>query len=330
MSDRQADSAGQFALNLLSGADDKLHGLDWYPIVKKEFADTVRTRALLLLTGLFLTLFVLPLAITLYTGLGGDAAAAVTALVQGLAVRLLSVIVPISAIALTYAAISGERQRGSLKILLSLPYTRRDVVVGKLFGRFFALAAPLVGTLLLQVLVVLPEAESGFQARTVVVLIGLTLLLALSFVGFTLGASAATSTTRRSLITAGGVWVYLFALWNSVSSGVGGLLRDRTGLDEELTLKIELFVKLLNPTQAYQTLLQSLGSADVTVAQARASMFGSIFGGQSSLIRQQAAAQTLSESVPWYLSDPVAVVVLLGWCVVPVVIGYGLFARADL
>ncbi|MFC6974665.1 ABC transporter permease subunit [Halomicroarcula sp. GCM10025709] len=330
MSDRQADTAGQFVLDLLAGADDRLHGLDWYPIVKKEFSDTVRTRSLLLLTGLYLALFVLPLIVTLYTDLGGQAATAVTALVQGIAVRLLSVIVPISAIALTYAAISGERQRGSLKILLSLPYTRRDVVVGKLFGRFFVLGAPLVGTLLLQVLVVLPEAESGFQARTVAVLIGLTLLLALSFVGFTLGASAATSTTRRSLIAAGGIWVYLFALWNSVSRGIGGLLRDRTGLEQALTLKLELFVKLLNPTQAYQTLLQSLASSETTVAQARASMFGSLLGGRSSLIRQQAAAQTLSESVPWYLSDPMAVAVLLLWCVVPVAIGYGLFARADL
>jgi len=322
-------SAGAAALSALSGADDRLHELDWYPVVKKEFADTIRTRAIVILSVLYLAMFVLPLVVLLYTDLGQIAQVA-SFLLGSQITSILSVIVPISAIALTYAAVSGERQRGSLKLLLSQPYTRRDVVVGKFWGRFLALAAPLAGALVLQYLVALPEAGSDLDLTVIAATIGLTLLLGLTFTGFTLGASAATSTTQRSLIVAGGIWVYMFALWNSVSRGVGTLLRDNTDIGQETVLKLELFVKLVNPTQAYQTLLTSWAAADATVAQARAAMFGGLLGGRGARLRQQVAAQVLENSVPWYLSDAAAVGVLLFWCVVPVLIGLSLFSKADL
>jgi ABC-2 type transport system permease protein len=317
------------AQNVLTDIDTRLGEIAWYPLVKKEIADTVRTRAILVLSALFFVMFVLPVLLAQYTDLG-QAVETVTALLQLLTTRMLSVLVPIAAIALTYGAISGERQRGSIKLLMALPYTRRDVLIGKLVGRFLALAAPVLAVIILQVVLILPEVGTDLDLRFVGVLLGMTLLLALSFVSLALGASAGTTTTQRSLLVAGGVWVYFFALWNSVSQGVRTILIDHLAMEQAQAVKFQLFVKLLNPTQAYQSLLRSLGSADATVAAARASLYGGLLGGRAGLLKQQNAQQILADGVPWYLTDAAAFGVLILWIIVPLYMGYQLFEGADL
>jgi ABC-2 type transport system permease protein len=44
-------------------------------------------------------------------------------------------IVPVLALVASYLAIAGERESGTLKLLLGMPPTRREVVLGKLLGR---------------------------------------------------------------------------------------------------------------------------------------------------------------------------------------------------
>jgi len=47
----------------------------------------------------------------------------------------MSFFVPMLGLAISYAAIAGERDSGSIKLLLSLPNSRRDVILGKFIGR---------------------------------------------------------------------------------------------------------------------------------------------------------------------------------------------------
>ncbi|AJF25928.1 MULTISPECIES: ABC transporter permease [Haloarcula] len=301
---------------------------DWYPIVKKEFADMIRTRAVLVLAIIFLTGLVLFPIIALYSPLGSNAKAASGVLnLVVTSPRVLSVIIPIAAIGFTYTAISGERERGSLKILMSLPYTRKDVIIGKLIGRYLSIATTLVVIFVLQILVFLPEAGSDIALGFYSKLYGLTLVLALTFIGFSLGASAATATAKRSLMVAAGIFLYLFALWGRAARGTGSLLQEHANVASATSIKIELFLKLLNPTRAYQVLVQSTTNSEATVAQVRAQM---VSGGILSAGREQQAFNILEGAVPWYLSDPFAFVILLAWCIVPLAIGYQLFNGADL
>lgn len=300
---------------------------DWYPIVKKEFADSIRTRALVLLSVLYLAVMVFPPIVILYTDLGGGAEGA-SAILITLTPQILSVLVPLTGIALTYAALSGERQRGSLKLLLSLPYTRKDVVLGKLFGRFIAIATPLAAVIVLQTLVILPELGSDLDFGNLAALTSVSLLLALSFVGLSLGASAATSTTRRSLLVAAGIWLYLYLIWDRAAGGIFTLLQEHANVEQATALKVELFVKMLSPIAAYNTLLNSLAGGMSTV-EARIAMFRG-FGGFLPTPKEQLAAEVLGDAVPWFLSDPVAVVALLFWCLFPLFMGYRVFSEADL
>lgn len=313
----------------LAPVDTALRRIDWWPIVKKEFADTIRSRALIIYAVVLLSLFVLPIAIGLYTDIGG-AVQGLSALLLSGQLWLLSVVVPLAAIAFGYAAISGERERGSIKLLLSQPYDRRDVVLGKLVGRFLAVAVPLVGVFAVQLVSVLPSSQELPGLENYAILVALSCLLALVFVGLAVGASAATRTRRRSLAVTGGLWAYMFLLWNSVANGLPTLLNDTIGLSEVTRSELLLVVKLLSPAQAFQSLFRSL--TEFTAVEARATMVGNVFlqGRQQAGLRRGMILEQLGESVPWYLTDAAAVVMLALWLVVPIAIGYAAFRAADL
>lgn len=339
---------GEKLAGLFEPIDRQLHRIDWYPIVTKEFTDTIRSRALVLYSLVLLAIFVIPPALLLYTGLGPEQQELSTRLLLGQA-ELMALVTSIAAIAFGYAAVSGERERGSIKFLLGQPYDRRDVLFGKLFGRFAAVSVPLLVAVVLRVVVILPsdaDLPVLFQTQLLqqgvaigpvaesfllqyVVFVGMSMALALTFVGFGVGASAATSTTRRSLLIAGGIWAYLYLLWDSVARGLPQMINETIGLDASTQLHLELLLKLVDPARAYQTLLYSFGGLEQSMA--RAYMTGSLLltPGQSIFQRQQVAAQ-LEGNLPWYLSDWVALASLVLWLVVPLGLGYWYFRSADL
>jgi len=339
---------GEKVAALFEPVDRLLGRIDWYPIVTKEFTDTIRSRALVVYSLLLLAIFGIPPALLLYTGLGPGTQELSSRLLLG-QVELMALVTSIAAIAFGYAAVSGERERGSIKFLLGQPYDRRDVLLGKLFGRFAAVSVPLLVAVVLRVLVILPsdaDLPVLFQTQLLqqgvaigpvaesfllqyVVFVGMSMALALVFVGFGIGASAATSTTRRSLLVAGGVWAYLYLLWDSVARGLPQLVNETVGLDASGQLHLELFLKLVDPARAYQTLLYSFGGLEQPMA--RAYMSGSMLltPGQSVFQRQQIAAQ-LEGNVPWYLTDWAAIASLVLWLVVPLGLGYWYFRNADL
>lgn len=309
----------------LERIDRALHGLPWFPIAKKEFVDTVRSRSLWVLSVFFVGVFALPPALALYFDFGrtfqSDTGQQLTSdVLVTVMSNFVSVIVPLIAIAVAYAAVSGERQSGSLKLLLSLPFSRLDVIVGKLVGRFFVVALPLVASLLLTIALLVPSSIR-IKAEGYLVFTALTAVLALVFLGFAIGASAATRTTRRSMFVTVGVFVGFFLLWNSIAQGVGQLLVDHAGVESATRIEAELLVKLFNPTQAYQTLVTSLSGGAEPFA-ARASMFTGL--------RRAFVAQQLQGSMPWYLSDAMAALSLAVWLIVPLVAGYVAFEDTDL
>ncbi|MDG5777957.1 ABC transporter permease [Haloarculaceae archaeon H-GB2-1] len=296
----------------------------WLVIARKEFADTIRSKVLWILSVLFVSVFALPAALAQYFDIGQfiqsqTGQQVTTNLLAQQTSRLASALVPIIAIAVAYAAITREREKGSLKLLLSLPHTRADVVVGKVVGRSGVVAVPIAVGMLITMAVVLPT-QIAFKAGGFVTFALLTMLLGVAFVGLSVGVSAATSTSRRSMVGTVGLFVYFYLFWNSFARGVGQLLKDHAGIATDTQLHVTLFLKLLNPTQAYQTLLTSALGTETYVARAR--MFSGLMG--------QIVAQQLKGSLPFYLGDGMALAILLAWLVVPVALGYVVFQAADL
>ncbi|WP_128476687.1 ABC transporter permease subunit [Halorussus pelagicus] len=294
--------------------------MTWQAIARKDFRDAVRSKWLWGLSAIFFGLFV-GSAYLIGSGVesNGDGPLTAGVFVPTLGTRIVALVVPLVAIVVAYSSIIGERESGSLKLLLSLPHSRKDVVAGKTAGRSSVFALPtLIAMLLAAVVLVVYGIEVG--PLNYLAFIGLTLLLGVVFITIAVGFSAAASTNPRAMLGTVGTYVVLTALWTQVRR-VLVVFNDKLGLGwEQMTLvKYGLFVKFLNPVRAYETLVTGLYTDSVLAAR--------LYG--AGRMQQQVITQRLGD-VPFYLSDGVVLAQFLLWLLVPVAIGYLVFEKADL
>ncbi len=293
-------------------------------VARKDFRDAVRSRWIWVLSALFVVLFAGPalFRFTLGIGLGDGAEATGIAL---LFIQLMkegtAVLVPIIAIVVGYASITRERESGTLKLLLSLPHSRADVVVGKVLGRSAVIALPVAVGFLAAGLVLIP-ASSGFALASFLAFGFLTMLLGVVFVGLAVGISAAARSDREAMVGSVGAFVLFQVFWGTATSRIAGGLQEYAGLTAQNRYLVELGAKLLNPIAAYKTLADSL--VFESQMQARQQLFGFF------LFPDPAAQEALGQELPVIFTDPVVAALMVLWFVVPVYVGMVLFERADL
>jgi Cu-processing system permease protein len=106
-------------------------------IASKEFWDRIRNRWVLAVALVF-TAFALVIA---YFGAAQQGAVGFQSIDVTIAslVSLVIYLIPLIALILGFDAIVGERERGSLDLLLSMPITRLELLLGKYFGLAAAL-----------------------------------------------------------------------------------------------------------------------------------------------------------------------------------------------
>jgi len=179
-------------------------------LVLHELLERTRDRWVAVISVLFA---LLASAVGLY---GRSAEAEVAKLTGPSLVTLASLLVPLVALVLSHDAIVGERERNTLGLLLSLPVGRFEVVAAKLLGRGLALAAA-VGLGLGAAMLVSDPAG----ARTLLALLGPTLLLGLAFLSIGLLIS---TVARRQVTAASIVVVVWFGLVFFYDLGILGLL----------------------------------------------------------------------------------------------------------
>lgn len=290
-------------------------------IARKDFEDAVRSRALLALGGAFVLFFAA--AAFLFTDQIGSAVQQQQQ--QGPPITSSSflreltnvtrLLVPLTGAVLAYASVIGERESGTLKLLLSLPHSRLDVLVGKLTGRSAVLALPVT----LGLLVAVPTfavADITFVAGDYLLFTLLTILVGLTFVAIGLGASAAANSSRRAVVATFVPFVVFSLLWGQVANRTATTLRDQLELGQQATLEAYFAARAVNPIAAYQMVASNVGSP-----QAQLSLF--------SPPTRQSYVQQFGE-LPFYLTDGALVAVLVAWVVLPVVVGYLVFESADL
>jgi len=298
--------------------------MSWEAVARKDFQDAVRSRWLWVLSALSIVVFAGAAIGQLYLG-DGQSPQQSQGLLQGFLFFLkqgTGILIPLTAIVVAYASVTRERESGTMKLLLALPHSRDDVVLGKLVGRSAVVTLPVLIGFFVAFLALLPAASGvNFLLYTQFAL--LTALLGLVFVGISVGVSAAANSNQQAIVGAGGLFGAFWFLWNYFVSGINRALTDVFSLSTTSQYQLRLTLKLLNPIQAYKTLVDSLFMSDL---MARVQMFSMLFG----VIPDQKAQQALGPQLsPWF-SDPMVLLFLLVWLVVPIGVGLTWFREADL
>jgi ABC-2 type transport system permease protein len=306
--------------------------MSWQAVARKEFRDAIRSRWLHGST-LFFALFLGGAAALFFGVLLGPEGRQVSNLFGFFAnlgvfsfsfPSLLALVLGFIALSTSYGSITGERETGSIKLLLSLPNSRLDAVVGKLLGRSaVVVAALLVGFLV--TFAVLIATGTRLQLGSFVPQVALTALLGMAFVSIGLGISALASSNREATLATMGLYLVFAVLWGSVSEGIPKLINYAAeqvgtgGVSEITRVKIGVFLKYLNPLKAYETL-----AAQLYYGPVQARLVSATFGEQTAL------GPVLEESVPFYFTGEFLFVILLAWIVAPAAVGYWVFERTDL
>lgn len=320
----------------------------WYPVAKKDFKDAIRSRGLLLLSVVFLVFFAFPVVGQLYLNLNlarGLREVGMQLLISGLYTNLVTFLLPIVAIFAGYAAVTKERTSGSLKLLLSLPFSRRDVIVGKVVGRSAVVGVSLAVAFALTALL-LAATQLTFKPELYGLFALYTMVFAIVFVAIVVSISGAVPSSRISGIVTFFVYFYFTFTWNSLANFIGSLLSDYAGVQGSLRWHLVLFLKLFNPNQAYKTLTNSMLSNNPNGAlSARFGMFSQgktqmrtictdVLRGNATEVPgffgNRTVCQETANAVPFYFSDAAVFVYLLAWIVVAAAISYYTFNRYDL
>lgn len=269
--------------------------MSWQAIAEKEYRDAIRSRWLLALS-VFFVLLVSAMAYVIRPPAGETASAnQLLSIATGI---LVTTLVPLIAVVVGYNAVVGERESGSLKLLLSLPHSRSDVVFGKVLGRSVALATPIVVGFVLPALV-LAVGPFTFEPASYVGYTLLTAFLGAVFVSIAVGWSAAAPSHRLAMAGAVGIYFLFVPLWGAVQMPLSFYLAFN-GIPGWLPFtgnELMQFLRLLNPNGSFKVLSGAI-----------------LGGGSGSSTRMQVAAGSM----------------LLSWLLVPPLLGYWRFEAADL
>ncbi|WP_226022607.1 ABC transporter permease subunit [Halomicrobium salinisoli] len=261
--------------------------MSWRIVARRDALDPYRSRSLFA----HLAVFVLVFGLLTYVAAGPDRPLATYH------VSTVALFLPLVALLVGYKSIAEPRENGGLRVVLSFPHTRREVLLGTVVGRAAVVAA---------------LTTVGFLASTVVYLVEIgvpdlgslavgwlfAVLLGVAMVALAVGISASVRTTNRAVVAVFGTFLLLAMLWGQIPTLVRFVANGfamPTGPGPEWVTAF----RQLNPTTAYQTAVNGL----VTPVPTPDAVYYQ----------------------PWF-----GVLVLLGWTVVPLLVGLQRFENSDL
>ncbi len=284
-------------------------------VARKDFEDAVRSKMLWSLMGLLVGIIAL-IYLAVWWNVDDPGATDIV----GIAGALMQLLVPLVALIAGYLSVVGERQSGSIKILLSLPPNRRQVVFGKLFGRSAVIACAVTAAFAALVLLSL----LFFQALPLVDFLGIaaaSVLVGLAFVGIAVGISAMVASRGRAMAGVIGLYLIFLLFWDLITAAIYRVLMgELPGNPGDQFEAWYVFLQWLNPIEAYGVL------TDAILGETFGAFTIPIFAPQN----VSETGRVVAGEIPAYLQEPVLVPVLLFWFVVPSALGYLRFRRADL
>lgn len=280
--------------------------MSWTVVAQKDFRDAGRSKMLWAVTLLFV----------IFASGAAYLYAQIPALQQGGANEIVTtnlllflrtpvgILVPIIGLMLGYKAVAGEIENGNVKLLLSLPHSRWNVVLGKLIGRLSVLTVAIVTGFVVATGVVLalyPE----FSPVEYVQFILLTLLFGGAYVSIGIGFSSLTKSTTKAGVGIFSAFILFKWLWDFIPSLLNWAINGSFGLTGDPSWYM-LFSRL-SPNGAFNGALMPL--LDLSPMQ------------------EQVLAQFGDQ---FYLSWWFSILILLAWIVLPAALGFLRFRSTDL
>lgn len=217
-------------------------------IAKKEFFDSIKSKTFLIIFGIFSVLML----VSSITGINNydkqldqyqkfqvenqnpDKNSAftdfpepkLTAVVFQEMVTNIGVIGAILAIILGYNTVSGEKERGNLKLLLSYPLYREDVVNGKFFGKIGVLILTLAITFILSIAcaLVMGVNLTGSDLIAVALFMVISTLYLVTFLGISIFFSTVSKSGTRSILNSFMFWILSTMIITSFSGIVANAM----------------------------------------------------------------------------------------------------------
>jgi ABC-type transport system involved in multi-copper enzyme maturation permease subunit len=139
------------------------------------------------------------------------------------------------AVLFSYNSVSGEREAGTLRLVMSNQVGRVDVIIGKFIGGFLPLALLLIVPFLIGIVGLLTLTDIGFSGEEwsrIGIMVGACLLYLLVFYTIGMAMSALTRSSFVSFLLCLFVWVLSVAIIPKVAVRLADFTVDTTTLDE--------------------------------------------------------------------------------------------------
>jgi len=191
-------------------------------IARKEFTDAITSKRFWLIVGLFLLFYIASGYVMSYVfRIGGMSAARPMLQMASSVVSTIGLMAPILGIALAFDAISGERERGTLKILLSRPVYREHVINGKIVSALALIGLTITASSLLSI-----SASALLQGIAVTLdditriclFIVVSIFFSFAYYSISLFISTFSNKSGHSLMLSLGVWIFFAFVLSLLSS----------------------------------------------------------------------------------------------------------------
>lgn len=281
--------------------------MTWVHIARKDFADASRSLVLWVLTAL-LILLVGGLSAVPYLL---DSSAATFEDALGFLFSPIALLLPIMGLIVGYQAIVGERESGSIRFLIGLPNSRRDVMIGKLVGRTGVIAIPTTIGFAIGGLIVFALYDR-FVIADFLGLFVFSILMGMVYVAIAVGISGCVTSRAKAIAAVASVYIFVDIIWDFVPMAVYWVTEGSLPSFAGPFPAWFVFIERLSPSQALTAisvnLVDFVGAEDMAIT----------------------AADRVQGDLPFYLADWVAWLIVIAWIAVPMAIGYYRFNHAQI
>ncbi|WP_374724259.1 ABC transporter permease [Calidifontibacillus erzurumensis] len=214
-------------------------------LIEKELLDSIRNRWFFtfLVTFIILAFSIIYMGIIKSTGLGFESFNKTT----GSLLNLILFLVPMITLLLGSTSISGEKEHGTLNLILSKPISAVEYILGKYFGIATALMLTIVVGFGLMGMVVAFKVSIA-DARSYIIFVLLSLLLVLSFLSISMFISVLVKKRITAIIVSTIIWFFFILVYDLIVMACANFFQ---GTSMALFLLISI---LLNPADSVRTL----------------------------------------------------------------------------